>query len=142
MTILSEAEWNMSKWKTEHRFLYWLRLCPDNRISGGKIIDKGRLPTNNRITNALRMAARTLRLRHRYLGAQVRRLRSRLGAPVAIEGMAAKRARLVYRMPRYGMPFMDRGEAFYESQHHKLQINYLKSKAATLGFQIVEALAA
>src|SRR6516165_7750262 len=142
MTILSEAGWDMSKWKTEHHFVSWLRLCPDNRISGGKIIGKGRLPTNNRITNALRMAASTLRLSHSYLGAQFRRLRSKLGPPVAIKAMAAKLARLVYRMLRYGMPFIDQGETFYESQHRKLQINYLKRKAANLGFQIIEAPAA
>ena len=43
MTILSEAGWDMSKWKTEDHFVSWLRLCPDNRISGDKIIGKGRL---------------------------------------------------------------------------------------------------
>jgi hypothetical protein len=142
MTILSEAGWDMSKWKTEHHFVSWLRLCPDNRISGGKIIGKGRLPTNNRVTNALRMAASTLRLSNTYLGAQFRRLRTKLGPPVAIKAMAAKLARLVYRMLRYGMPFIDRGADFYETQHRKLQINYLKRKAANLGFQIIEAPAA
>jgi hypothetical protein len=133
MTILSEAGWDMSKWKTEHHFVSWLRLCPDNRISGDKIIGKGRLPTNNRVTNALRMAASTLRLSHTYLGAQFRRLRIKLGAPVAIKAMAAKLARLVYRMLRYGMTFIDRGAEFYDAQHRKLQINYLKRKAANLG---------
>jgi transposase len=142
MTILSEAGWDMSKWKTEHHFVSWLRLCPDNRISGDKIIGKGRLPTNNRVTNALRMAASTLRLSNTYLGAQFRRLRTKLGAPVAIKAMAAKLARLVYRMLRYGMPFIDRGAQFYDAQHRKLQINYLKRKAANLGFLIIEAPAA
>ena len=142
MTILREAGWDMSKWKTEHHFVSWLRLCPDNRISGDKIIGKGRLPTNNRVTNALRMAASTLRLSNTYLGAQFRRLRTKLGAPVAIKAMAAKLARLVYRMLRYGMPFIDRGAEFYDAQHRKLQINYLKRKAANLGFQIIEAPAA
>ena len=142
MTILSEAGWDMSKWKTEHHFVSWLRLCPDNKISGDKIIGKGRLPTNNRVTNALRMAASTLRLSNTYLGAQFRRLRTKLGAPVAIKAMAAKLARLVYRMLRYGMPFIDRGAEFYDAQHRKLQINYLKRKAANLGFQIIEAPAA
>src|SRR6266704_6163610 len=54
MTILSEAGWDRSKWETEGHFVSWLRLCPDNRISGDKIIGKGRLPTNNRVTTALR----------------------------------------------------------------------------------------
>jgi transposase len=56
--------------------------------------------------------------------------------------MAAKLARLVYRMLRYGMAFLDRGAEFYESQHRKLQIDYLRRKAANLGFQIIEASAA
>jgi transposase len=142
MTILSEAGWDMSKWETENHFVSWLRLCPDNRISGDKIIGKGRLPTNNRVTIALKMAASTLRVSQTYLGAQFRRLRTKLGAPVAIKAMAAKLARLVYRMLRYGMTYIDKGMEFYDAQHRKLQINFLKRKASQLGFQIVEAAAA
>ena len=142
MTILSEAGWDMSKWKTEDHFVSWLRLCPDNKISGDKIIGKGRLPITNRVTIALKMAASTLRTSNTYLGAQFRRFRTKLGAPVAIKAMAAKLARLVYRMLRYGMQFVDRGAEFYEAQHRKLQINSLKRKAAQLGFQIAEVHAA
>ena len=141
-TILSEVGWDMSKWKTEHHFVSWLRLCPDNIISGDKIIGKGRLPTNNRATSALRMAASTLRLSNTYLGAQFRRLRTKLGAPIAIKAMAAKLARLVYRVLRYGMEFVDKGAEFYEAQHRKLQISYLKWRAAKMGLQIIEAPAA
>ena len=142
MTILSEVGWDMSKWKTEDHFVSWLRLCPDNRISGDKIIGKGRLPTNNRVTIALKMAASTLRTSQTYLGAQFRRLRTKLGPPVAIKAMAAKLARLVYRMLRFGMQYVDQGAEFYEAQHRKLQISHLKRKASQLGFQIIEASAA
>jgi len=142
MTILSEVGWDMSKWKTEHHFVSWLRLCPDNRISGDKIIGKGRLPTTNRATSALRMAASTLRVSNTYLGAQFRRLRTKLGAPIAIKAMAAKLARLVYRVLRYGMTFVDKGAEFYEAQHRTQQIEYLKWRAAKMGLQIIEAPAA
>jgi hypothetical protein len=142
MTILSEAGWDMSKWETEDHFVSWLRLCPDNRISGDKIIGKGRLPTNNRISIALKMAASSLRKSKTYLGAQFRRLRSKLDTPVAIKAMAAKLARLVYRTLRYGMKYVDQGAAFYEAQHRHLQIKHLKSKAAKLGFQIIQVPAA
>ena len=135
-TIISEAGWDMSKWKTEDHFVSWLRLCPDNRISGNKIIGKGRLPTNNPISIALRMAASTLRLSKTYLGAQFRRLRTRLGAPIAIKAMAAKLARLVYRMLRYGMKYVDQGAALYELRHREFQIKHLKSKAEKLGYRV------
>jgi len=138
-TILSEAGWDMSKWEDEHHFVSWLRLCPDNRISGNKVLAKGRLPTNNRASIALRMAASTLRVSNTYLGAQFRRFRTKLGAPVAIKAMAAKLARLVYRMLRYGMKYVDQGAKIYEAQHRQRQIGQLKWNAAKLGFRVLEA---
>ena len=141
-TIISEAGWDMSKWETEDHFVSWLRLCPDNRISGDRIIGKGRLPTNNRVTIALKIAANGLRLSNTYLGAQFRRLRTKLGDPIAIKAMAAKLARLVYRMLRYGMKYVDQGALFYQAQHRQLQIKQLKWKAIKLGFRVVEAHAA
>jgi transposase len=141
-TLLSEAGWDMSQWETENHFVSWLRLCPDNRTSGEKIIGKGRLSTNNRIHVALKMAASSLRTSNTYLGAQFRRLRTKLGSPVAIKAMAAKLARLVYRMLRYGMKYVDRGVEFYETQHRRLLIRHLRSNAAKLGFRLVEAPAA
>jgi len=141
-TVISEAGWDMSQWKTEHHFVSWLRLCPDNKISGGKVIGKGHLPTHNRLTVAFKMAASTLLKSKTYLGAQFRRLRTSLGAPVAIKAMAAKLARLVYRMLRYGMQFADQGAWLYEQKHRQRQISSLKRKAADLGFQLVQAPAA
>ena len=138
MTVVSEVGWDMSKWKTENHFVSWLKLAPDNKISGGKVIGKGRTPTNNRATTVLRMAATTLRASNTYLGAQFRRLRTRLGPPVATKAMAAKLARLVYRMLRYGMKFVDQGAEFYETQHRKQQVIHLKRKAAQLGLEIIE----
>ena len=141
-TILSEVGWDMGKWETEDHFVSWLRLCPDNRISGDKIVGKGRLPTKNRVSIALKMAASTLRRSNTYLGAQFRRFRTKLGSPIAIKAMAAKLARLVYRMLRYGMKYVDQGAKFYETQHRILQVKQLKWKAAKLGFQVVQAPAA
>jgi transposase len=142
MTILSEVGCDMSKWNTENHFVSWLRLCPDNKISGAKIIGKGRLPTNNRAAQALKMAANSLRASTTYLGAQFRRLKSKLGNPVAIKAMAAKLARLVYRILRFGMDFIDQGADFYEAQMHQLQVRRLKWQAEKLGFKISQIPAA
>jgi transposase len=138
MTVVSEVGWDMSKWRTENHFVSWLKLCPDNKISGGKVIGKGRMPTNNRATTVLRMAASTLLTSESYLGAQFRRLRTRLGPPVATKAMAAKLARLLYRMLRYGMKYGDQGAELYDAQYRKQQVLHLKRKAAQLGLQIIE----
>ena len=88
------------------------------------------------------MAASTLRLSNTYLGAQFRRFRTQLGAPVTIKAMAAKLARLVYRMLRYGMKYVDQGAALYQAQHRHSQVRQLKRKAASLGYQLIQAPAA
>jgi hypothetical protein len=137
-TVISEAGWDMSKWRTEDHFVSWLRLCPDNKISGDRVIGRGRLPTNNPLTVALKMAASCLRQSNSYLGAQFRRLRTRLGPPVAIKAMAAKLARLIYRMLRYGMEFVDQGAEAYEARHRQREVSFLIHKAAKLGFQVTE----
>ena len=141
-TVISEAGWDMSKWRAEDHFVSWLRLCPDNKVSGEKIIGKGRLPTNNRLTTALKIAATSLRQSETYLGAQFRRFAQQTGSPVAIKAMAAKLARLIYRMLRYGMRYVDRGAQIYEEQHRQRQILFLKRKAAELGLKVVETAAA
>jgi len=67
------------------------------------------------------VSASTLRQSDTYLGAQFRRLKGRLGAPIAIKAMAARLARLIYRMLRYGMKYHDRGAEFYEQQYRPLR---------------------
>jgi transposase len=52
--------------------------------------------------------------------------------------MAAKLARLIYRMLRYGTKYVDRGAQFYEFQQRARQIRALKQKAAKLGLQVVQ----
>jgi transposase len=79
------------------------------------------------------MAASTLRVSNTYLGAQFRRFRTKLGAPIAIKAMAAKLSRLVYRMLRYGMKYVDQGAKIYQAQHRQRQIGRLKWNAAKFG---------
>jgi len=38
LTILSEIGPDMSPWQTEKHFASWLTLCPNNKITGGRII--------------------------------------------------------------------------------------------------------
>ena len=96
-TLASEAGLDMNRWKTEAHFASWLGLCPDNRISGDKVLNRGTRHVVNRAATSLRMAATTLLRSQTYLGAQYRRLRTKLGAPKAITAMAHRLARLVYR---------------------------------------------
>ena len=138
-TLLSEVGLDMSRWNTEAHFSSWLGLCPDNRISGDKLLGKGTRHVVNRAATALRLAARNLIRSRSYLGAQYRRLRTKLGAPKAITAMAHRLARLVYRMLKYGQRYVDKGTEYYENRYRQQQIHLLQKKAAKLGLQITVA---
>ena len=138
-TLLSEVGVDMSRWKTEAYFASWLGLCPDNRVSGDKVLRRGTRHVVNRAANALRQAANALIRSRSYLGAQCRRLRTKLGAPKAITAMAHRLARLVYRMLKYGQRYVDKGTEYYEQRYRNQQIQLLRKNATKLGFQITEA---
>jgi transposase len=137
-TLLSEVGLDMSRWKTESHFASWLGLCPDNRISGDKVLARGTRRVVNRAATALRQAANTLIRSRSYLGAQYRRLRTKLGAPKAITAMAHRLARLVYRMLKYGQAYVDEGTEYYEERFRQQQIQLLRKRAAKLGLQLAE----
>jgi len=137
-TLLSEVGLDMSRWKTESHFASWLGLCPDNRISGDKVLARGTRRVVNRAATALRQAANTLIRSRSYLGAQYRRLRTKLGAPKAITAMAHRLARLVYRMLKYGQAYVDKGTEYYEERFRQQQIQLLRKRAAKLGLQVAE----
>ena len=91
----------------------------------------------NRAATALRNAASTLIRSQSYLGAQYRRLRTRLGAPKAITAMARKLACLFYRLIKHGQQYVDKGMEYYEARHRAQQIRSLMKRAQQLGFQVV-----
>jgi transposase len=138
-TLVSEIGLDMSRWKTEAHFASWLGLCPDNRISGDKVLSRGTRRVVNRAATALRIAANTLLKSRSYLGAQYRRLRTRLGAPKAITAMAHRLARLVYRMLKYGHQYIDKGAEYYEQRNRQQQIDFIKKRAAQLGLVVTAA---
>ena len=91
----------------------------------------------NRAATAFRNAASTLVRSQSYLGAQYRRLRTRVGAPKAITAMARKLACLLYRLIKHGQRYVDKGMEYYEAGHREQQIRSLMKRAQHLGFQVV-----
>jgi len=121
------------------RTFRFLDLSPKNKISGGKVVGREKRKTKNRAGLALRLAAGTLLASDTYLGAQYRRLRTKLGAPKARKAMANKLARIAYRMLKYGEKYVDKGKEFYEQRYRQLQIRMLTKKANELGFQLTQS---
>src|SRR3972149_6025174 len=140
--VLSETGTDMSKWPTVKHFASWLRLCPNNKITGGKVIQTGVQPTQNRASTALRVAAASLRRRESALGAYYRRMRARHGAPSAITATAHKLARIIYFMLKDRKSYHDCGADYYEQQYRTRVLRNINRQAAILGFRLEPVLQA
>jgi len=138
-TVISEVGMDMRRFETEAQFVSFLNLSPNNKISGGKIIGHDKRKARNRAGLALRFAALSLIRSETYLGAQYRRLRTRLGTPKAQKAMANKLARIIYRMLKHGEAYVDKGREYYEQKYRQQQIRMLQKKAAEFGLQVTEA---
>ena len=137
--IISEVGLDMTRWKTEKQFASFLGLCPNNSISGGKVLRRSTRKVYNRAADALRLCAQTLTHSKTALGAKYRRLKGRLGAPKAIVAMAHHLARLVYRMLRYGRQYVEKGIAEYEINFRLQRLKWLKREAKSLDMQLLPA---
>jgi transposase len=136
-TVIAEAGADLSAFPTEKQFTSWLGLCPTNEQSGGKILKRRTRKVVNRASGAFRNAASTLLRSQSYLGAQYRRLRTRLGAPKAITAMARKLACLFYRLIKHGQQYVDKGTEYFEARYREQQIRSLATRAQKLGLQLV-----
>ena len=137
--VLSETGTDMSKWPTSKHFASWLHLCPNNKITGGKIQRSGVQPTQNRASTALRVAAASLTHSNSALGAYYRRMRARQGAPAAITSTAHKLARIIYTMLKDRKPYHDQGVDYFEQQYRARVLRNLNRQAAKLGFRLEPA---
>jgi len=136
--ILSEIGTDMTRWRTEKHFASWLGLCPDNRISGGKILSSHTRHVINPVADALRMAATTLERSKTALGAFYRRMKARLGPASAVTATAHKLARLIYRLLKHGEAYIRQGMELYEQKYRERLIHNFKKTAAAFGFQLTE----
>jgi transposase len=135
--ILAEIGTDMHKWPSDKHFTSWLRLAPNNQISGGKVLRSNTKPTKSRANQAFRMAAQAVRHCDCALGAFYRRIKARQGAPKAVTATARKIATIVYHMIKDRTPYQDQGASHYEEQYKQRVIHNLRRKAKKLGLQLV-----
>jgi len=136
LTLLSELGTDFTKWPTMKQFCSWLGLCPNWQQTGGKVKSSRTRRGRNRAGHALRLAAWSLMRSKSYLGAYLRRQRSRLGAPKAITACAHKLARIVYHLVRYGMAYVRQTESAYAEQVRERLEKQLYRRASELGFEV------
>jgi len=135
--IISELGLDFSSFATEKQFISYLHLAPNLSISAGKKVrGKFKATTCTRVSNALRMAATTLRNTQTALGAYYRRTAYRKGASVAVFATARKLAQLIYRLVRYGQAYIDIGAKDYEKRFTQKRFKSYASALREMGYTI------
>ena len=126
-----------AKFPTAKHFGSWLGLCPDNRITGGKIYSVKTRDVKSRVAEALRLAAQSLWRAKNYFGDLYRRWKARLGSPKAITAMAHKLARILWHLLKFREPFNPEVFAQAEAKLKRKQLARLQNLAANLNYQLV-----
>jgi hypothetical protein len=141
--VLSEYGPDLSRFPTEKQFISHITLAPHQPMSGGKPVKKKnkRGSASSRVAAALRMAAVSLRHSNTALGAYYRKIARRTGADVAVFATARKLATLIYRLLRWGQPYLDEGAEAFEKRHQQVRIQRLTAMAKDLGYQLAPQIA-
>lgn len=100
LTIMSEVgPEGFTKFKTAKEFASWLRLAPNNKISGGKILSSKTPKGSNRLKIALRHAANAIgNLKDTHLSDFFRRISYRKGRATAVSATARKLGVIIWHM--------------------------------------------
>jgi hypothetical protein len=136
LTLISELGTDFSKWPTVQHFTSWLGLCPNWKQTGGKVKSSRTRKGKNRAAHTLCLAAWGLMRSKSYLGAYLRRMRARLGAPKAITATAHKLARIIYALVRYGVAYQKKREEDFAEQHRQRMEKNLHKRAKEMGYEL------
>jgi transposase len=135
--VLSEYGPDFSRFPTEKQFVSHVTLAPHVATSAGKPVKKKkRNSASTRVAAALRMAALSLRHSQTALGAYYRRIAQRRGGDIVVFATARKLATLIFRLLRWGQPYVDEGAEAYENRYRQLRIGRLHDTAKQLGYQL------
>ena len=133
LQILAETGTDMSKWPTEKHFVSWLNLCPNNKLSGGKLISSHVMRGCPSIAGqAFRAAANSLQHSDNWLGDYFRRMRAKGGHKYAIVATANKIATIYYKMVRSGTEFNPPNLEEYQNKRKEQKIKYLERQLQKL----------
>ena len=127
LTLMSEVGCGINKFESAKQFASWLRLAPNNKISGGKILSN-RIPKgSNRLKIALRNAANAIgNLKDTALSSFFKRIAFRKGRTSAISATARKLAVIIWNMLVKKVPYKPDTDYEFLDQKRKRKVMEMK----------------
>ena len=127
LEILSETGTNLHEWPSRNHFVSWLNLCPNNKISGGKLISSQLLKKKpNAVAAAFRTAANSMYKSKHWTGDYFRRMKAKGGQKYAIVATARKLAIIYYEMVTSGKPYKPLDNSEYKLIIQRKKIAHLE----------------
>lgn len=124
LSIISEVGPDgFQEFETAKQFTSWLRLAPNNKISGGKLLSSKTPKGSNRLKIAFRNAANVIGgLKDTHLSDFFKRVAYRKGRTVAISATARKLAVIIWNMVTKRVPYTPPTEYLFLDQKRKLAV--------------------
>lgn len=145
LSIMSEiGPEGFKKFPTAKHFTSWLRLAPNNKISGGKTLSNRVPKGSNRLKIALRQAANAIgNLKDTHLSDFLKKVAFRRGRHSAVSATARKLAVIIWNMVTKKQPyspprtylFLDQKRKMGLARRIKKQIDKFDLKPEDLGFE-------
>lgn len=124
LSIMSEiGPDGFNKFSTSKEFGSWLRLAPNNKISGGKVLSNHIPKGSNRLKIALRQAANAIgNLKDTHLSDFFNRIAYRKGRQAAVSATARKLATIIWTMVTKKVPYKPPTDYLFLDQKRKLKV--------------------
>jgi transposase len=127
LTLMSEVGHGINKFESAKQFTSWLRLAPNNKISGGKILSNKMPKGSNRLKIALRQAANAVgNLKDTALSNFFKRIAFRKGRTSAISATARKLAVIIWNMITKKVPYKTDTQYEFLDQKRKRKVLEMK----------------
>lgn len=133
MALISEIGLEgIKKFDTAKQFTSWLRLAPNNKISGGKVLSHYLPKGSNRLKISLRQAANSIgNLKEGHLSDFFRKINYKRGRATAVSATARKLAVIIWNMLSKGVPYQPPTEYLFLDQKRKMKlVNRIKKNIA------------
>lgn len=124
LSIISEiGPEGFHKFETAKHFTSWLRLAPNNKVSGGRLLSSKTPKGSNRLKIALRNAANAIgNLKDTHLSNFFNRVCYRKGRTVAVSATARKLAVILWNMVVKKLPYKPPTDYLFLDEKRKLKL--------------------
>jgi transposase len=124
LSIISEiGPEGFQKFESAKHFTSWLRLAPNNKVSGGKLLSSKTPKGSNRLKIALRNAANAIgNLKDTHLSNFFNRVCYRKGRTVAVSATARKLAVILWNMIVKKLPYKPPTDYLFLDEKRKLKL--------------------